>query len=78
MDLYNLRIQATQQALDRGHLIKWLTPWHGESKSLQTGICEQCQLEVLVNTNPLPEKEIMGYCQMLISGDALKLDCKNW
>lgn len=66
--LNTLRKRALQSTAFRGHVIKWIAPWHSESKSIQYGICVNCQMEVHINTNPLPNAIDIG-------GEAVALDC---
>ena len=68
MDLSQLRTEADTSARFRGHIIDWVTPWHGEGRSLQNGSCRGCGMEVQINSKPLPN-------QIDIGGEAVALNC---
>ncbi len=68
--LSSLRRQAAKSTNFQGHHMKWITPWHGEHSSLQTGICRKCGKEVYLNTHPLSNNIDIG-------GEAVALNCIN-
>lgn len=69
-DLGTLRKEAEQAIQFRGHHIVWMSPWHGENRSTQEGICQRCNKTVFINTNPLPNDIDIG-------GEAVALCCRK-
>ena len=68
--LGELRRAARDGAQKRGHRLQWGSPYHGESRSLQSATCAngECGAWVQVNSKPEPNGIDIG-------GSAMALDC---
>lgn len=75
-DLGTLRVQANIAANRRDHAIKWLAPWHGESRSLQNCICLHCDAEGQINTNPAANGIDIGGSIFAANCDYSKMDAE--
>lgn len=58
--LGELKKEATETAICRGHNIIWSSPIHGERTSVQYGECSNCGAGVHINMNPLPNDINIG------------------
>ena len=68
--LGELKKEATETAICRGHAIVWSSPIHGERTSIQRGECSNCGAGVQINMNPLPNDIDIG-------GVAIAVYCKK-
>ena len=66
-----LRVQATRSAHNRKHeQVTWQAPHHGEHRSYQIGTCDDCGLDVCINTLPQPNEIDIG-------GELVALNCQR-